>query len=362
MGVRGETTAVVKDTTTVVFNGRGLPWPDIAEIFRAIGRDDLVEQGEAALELYSLKLPTNSPLLTVLRRELRGHGLEWAEVVNRTYTPAELRRAELLQLVISKAPRGFGGPSYGTSYDLGSGCSACGTAAEQTSALIVRASDLPRSGSIATTYDGELLVSAELAQALREARLSGLRLGEVRSQRGALLPWRQVGAERALPAISPLSRGVVREDPCSVCGRDGFFNTPAEPTELAYEGLDPVGLDDVSCSWEHFGKSRLRQPLSDSFFAPCLLIVKQRFFRLCSEHKLRGFSFVPVRLTSAREELARLAAELPVSGLEAYVALEQRFGSASEHPAVLALPEQRRLERQWGDADLNLYDSYLGAA
>src|ERR1051326_4145957 len=61
--------------------------------------------------------------------------------IDRRVFPSDLEshpmQSALAWLQVSSEPRGKGGPTYGTKYDLAAGCAQCGTGAPQISALYV---------------------------------------------------------------------------------------------------------------------------------------------------------------------------------------------------------------------------------
>jgi hypothetical protein len=101
------------------------------------------------------------------------------------------------------------------------------------------------------------------------------------------------------PFDAETTGGVVREDPCPDCERDGYFGTAKSPLELRY-ALDPDDLEempDLVSTWEHFGRSKLVEPFEESVFSQPLLLVKSRVVELLQTLKIRGLRFHPVALS-----------------------------------------------------------------
>lgn len=284
----------------IVYVGLNFPpeaWPRAQELFRAMGRADLAQQGrkpsgyvlkfESELEFrrFQSKLRTLDPDPFV-RRE-------------RIYTEAELQRASLLHLVVTRAPKADGGPRHGTEYDLTNACPRCGTGAVQTSPLVLKRSETPRPGAdLFETLSGEVLISEDLAGVWDAAGIGGAELrGAVSHRDGQPLAWFQVIPQLELPPMSAQTRGTIREDPCPACGRDGHFFTVKSPEAIVYDDPESAeDLPDVCHTYERFGNSVLREPFASSFFAPPLLICKpnvQKFFR---GRRVRGIRFIPVQL------------------------------------------------------------------
>jgi len=266
-------------------------------LFERIGRGDLVRPSYPVP--YSFALASEAEI-EALVQAWKALGLGTPEPFvrwDRAYSEAELLAAPLLHLVVTRPEKGSGGPKYGTEYDLSAACSTCGSGARQTSRLAVKPGELAKDGSIAQTLTREILVSEELARRLEGAGVSGVELRPVESiQPGRSSPWIQLLASTTMPPFSPETEGIVRERPCEVCGRDGHFQTAKRPERIRYRAadVDVDALPDIVRTWELFGNSVLRQPLSASHFAYPLILVKPRVYRLLND--VKGTAFVPVDL------------------------------------------------------------------
>lgn len=284
------------------FNSRKRPWPLIRTILEEVGCSDLARQGPDPYNYYSATFSADAPELERLRALLVDEGLTWVERREHSYSESELRAAPFLELIIRTAEKGRGGPVYGTRYDLSHACPQCGTGAVQTSPLVLDPAEIPKAGEIFQTLDHEVLVSPALAQALKDAKVSGLVLGEVGSKTGTPLPWVQFRSEVELPPMDPATRGIIRssgsDSPCPGCGRDGYFHTVKWPSEIAYAAsrVDPDALPDVVHTHERFGLSRLREPFTDSHVAQPLLLVKPTVYDILKRRKVRRVAFHPVRI------------------------------------------------------------------
>jgi hypothetical protein len=294
----------MKERAIVGFNFPSERWPQARELFRRIGRDDLAHRPKEKFG-YDLIFDDPEDLERFYRaaREL-GFGDKPGFVRRqRLYTPEELQSAALLCLGVTTAPRGNGGPTYGTEYDLSRACRLCGTGAVQISPLVVKASDLPRRTSVFQTLDVEVLVSAAVADELEDAALTGLELRQAVSlDNGGALPWWQLIAQEELPPMDPSTGGILRSEhdrPCRLCGRDGFFRTPAEPTEIRYRDLAPGALPDVVRTWEHFGVGRIVEPFKNSQLAHPLLLVRPIVLDIFRQKRARNVEFTPVQFIGA---------------------------------------------------------------
>ncbi len=230
------------------------------------------------------------------------HGFDpsaWYVRWQRRYTHKELLNAPFLALRIDRPPKGQGGPTYGTDYEMSRACRRCGTGARQISALILKASELEKKGDVTQTLDNERLVSPSLADVLRGERLTGLELRPVRSTKPAeTVSWVQMVATEELPPMAQETEGVAVENQCPTCRRDGFFHTNKRPEQITYSSreVNPSALPDVVRTWEHFGNSILKQPFEESHFAQPLFLVKPRVYEILRQNKIRGVVFTPVRL------------------------------------------------------------------
>jgi hypothetical protein len=167
----------------------------------------------------------------------------------------------LLWLGITRDPKGFGGPTYDTTYDLASACLKCGTGAIQTSSLILKRSEIPPKGDIFRSFDGDILISEKLSGVIKENRVSGIELRKTLSHKDEMaLPWLQINAQKEMPPMASTTTGIIRENPCNECNRDGYFHASFEPIlihyDIDYEFLR--ALPDVVHTYERFGNSVLR--------------------------------------------------------------------------------------------------------
>jgi rRNA maturation protein Nop10 len=279
------------------FNTTPRPWPVVRKLFGEAELHDMVAAGPSFTSYYGVTLGENDPRLQRLRAALSSEGIDWSERREYVYTTAELEAAPLLWFVVRTAERGSLGPKYGTEYDLSQACPLCGTGAVQISPLRLNPSEIPRKGAIFQTFDHEKLVSPELAQVITNAGVTGLTLRTAQSYRdGTDLPWVQLVSSVELPPMSSESKGIIRDDICPHCGRNGYFNSAHEPTEIKYSSTQVVldELPDVVHTYEYFGYSKIRVPFKTSYLAHPLLLVKPKVFKLFRQQKVRGLEFVPV--------------------------------------------------------------------
>lgn len=289
----------MRTKVVVSFNTRDHPWREVRKIFSEAGCEQLLRAGPAVFNYYVATFWKEDQRLARLRELLSRANISWLERMEHVFTGSELESAPLLWLIVRTAPRGFGGPTYSTEYDLSDACPRCGSGARQVSPLRLRASEIPQRGQIFQTLSGELLVSPALGSTLEEAEISGLELRETQAA-GSLtpLPWLQVFPQLELPRMAPVSKGILRDNPCPECDRDGHFHSGFQPVEIFYDArtVEVEALPDIVHTYERFGNSVLRQPRSDSNFGPPLVLAKPKFFQVFRSNRVRGVQFLPVRL------------------------------------------------------------------
>ena len=292
----------MKTKVHLSFNTEQRPWSFITKLFSDTGCQAMAPAGPNFLNFYSVDLDESDPRLQRFQEALSNSRIEWLQRRDHIFTAVELEAAPLLCLMVLSVERGPIGAEYGTEFDLSGACPQCGTGAVQTSPLYLKPYETPKRRAIFQTYDHTKVVSTELAQALTEARVTGLELRRARSYRTlADLPWFQLIAETELPPMSPSSEGILRENPCPTCGRDGYFGNLWEPAEIEYLSSQ-VALDtlpDVAHTYECFGNSMLRVPFTRSIFARPLLLVKPKVLRVFREQKVRKVKFIPVRIVES---------------------------------------------------------------
>lgn len=186
----------------------------------------------------------------------------------------------LVWLQATGQPRGLGGPTYGTTFDLSKGCLRCGTGSTQLSPLFLRPSDAPQRSSVWQTLDSEVLLAPDLKSAL--PGVTGVELRQALSSVNSHpLPWFQLIPLHELPPMAPTTIGIYQPDrsrlvaPCPRCHRDAYFTRMAYT--IRYE-LDLAGVPDVSHTYEYFGRSGLAEPFTKSHFARPLLIVRRHVY------------------------------------------------------------------------------------
>ncbi len=216
-------------------------------------------------------------------------------------TPKELAAAPLLRPRAHGPGTGRGHPRDGTSYDDSHACPECGAGLVQTSPFRVRKTELPKS-FLATGVADDLLLHESVAGIVASAGMRGMTLRPVLDPSGAAIPWFQVVVETTLPPMLASSRGMIRgraggERPCARCGRDGWFDTTADPFIPSYPRSVLDTMPDAAWTFELFGTGAWAEPVHGKrWLASRRLIVRPRVYAALKPLKLRGVLWFPVRV------------------------------------------------------------------
>jgi hypothetical protein len=298
----------MKNKRMIGFNFRsdsaGKRWLLTCELFREIGREDLIAKGREQFGWF-LGFNDDDPALPVVRSRLdelaKEEGFSWHEQIRTEFSGDDLRAAQFLWLSMGTRERGVGGPAHGTKYDLSNACPLCGTGAIQTSSLILTPNQFPKRARMFQTMYHEYLVSSELMEVLARPKFNGLEMRQAVAKGIGSVPWYQLIASFVMPPMSKRTKGVIRDPltpPCTRCNRDGHFNTYEELSMMTYDAADVSVKDvpDAVVTWEHFGVGGLQTPFQESNFSSPLLLVSRRVFEVLQGQKVRGLSVEPVRI------------------------------------------------------------------
>jgi hypothetical protein len=251
--------------------------------------------------LHKIELP-NEDVARRLTLAAAAHGVKPPTIQRYVEpTPKELKAAPLLLLSAGGPGTERGHPRDGTSYDDSHACPECGAGLVQTSPFRARKTELPKSFLAAGMAD-ELLLHESVAGALASAGLRGMSLRPVLDPSGAAIPWFQVVVETTMPPMLASSRGMIRgragaERPCGRCGRDGWFDTTADPFIPSYARSALDTMPDAAWTFELFGTGAWAEPVHGKrWLARRRLIVRPRVHAVLQPLKLRGVRWFPVRV------------------------------------------------------------------
>lgn len=263
--------------------------------------DDVPVLGRVSVEVT---LEETDPRVPVLLQLLKPYDAHPTVRHIDHYTDDELEGARLLFINVYGPVFIGGGVAYGTKYDFSQACPACGTGARQASGLFVDYEELNRlswSRVCPADWYNYVLVDGELAADLSACGATGLVLRSVFTTmpdgRTVELPWKQLGAARTLPPMSPLTTGVDRAaGACKVCRRDGYGHISEHPPRVVYRDAELRGADDLLTTWEHRGVSELKPNLRDSTVAQPWLLVTPKVYRVFRDAGVTELEFLPIRM------------------------------------------------------------------
>lgn len=236
-------------------------------------------------------LPIEDPRVTLigdLDREFtkKGKAFFTGWHIFRRYTRNEIETAELFQMFILPTfePEG---EMYGTKYDEAAACSICGAGAPQLTDLYLDARRIPKKKDLAITIAGEMVISAQLAEAFRKHGITGAEYRPVRHKTGAVVEeWRQL---------------VVTSKPVEIVLPTRVGNNPFdldEPGEHRCPRKHVAGLNRLSELWvkraRHDGSDWVRTRQLIGVRRGVLrpqeqLLISPRLYRLLLELKAKRF-------------------------------------------------------------------------
>lgn len=274
----------------------------VRRMFRDAGLfEHLGKPPSASALLHKIELP-NEEVAQRLTLAAAANGLEPPSIHRyMDPTPKELAAAPLLLMRPGGPGTERGHPRHGTSYDDSHACPDCGAGFVQTSPLRVRTTELPKS-FLATGVADDLLLHESIAGIIASAGLQGMTLRPALDPSGAAIPWFQTVVETTLPPMLASTRGMIRgragaERPCARCGRDGWFDTAADPFIPVYPRSVLETMPDAAWTFELFGTGAWKEPVHGKpWLARRRLIVRSRVYAALKPLKLRGVRWLPARV------------------------------------------------------------------
>ncbi|HYO56601.1 hypothetical protein [Archangium sp.] len=244
-----------------------------------------------------LLLDVQDPLVEKLRdieSEYRAQGttLFFMCVVERHYTPHELRAAEYLMVEFLPFFRPTG-EECGTLYDDSTACSHCGAGDRQVNELHLELRRIPKSRHLAVTLGDEYVISSRLAEVLRQHRVTGYELRPVVSKGGRpTSDHHQLVIPSAMAEIVPPTRAggsYLAPEPDSSRCPDGHV--------LGHRLLSPLHVSRDSLGEMDWVFTRQKFGSRQGLFRPyALMVVTQRLYRLLAEQKVRHLHVEVVHL------------------------------------------------------------------
>lgn len=288
----------MKERYYIYFNPRSGMHGKAHQILKSVSCEKWIKHDGVSPIGYGGFLDATDSRLGELKSALEAASIQYIQRMERSYSVNELAEYPLLLLLVKTRPTEQGGPFHGTEYDLSTACPICGSGAIQVSPLLVSARLIRSKSQFVQTLHGEVIVSRQIALALREARVDGIELRQVVSHVGREpLPWWQILVRESLPPMDNRSKGILVEQSCPACNRDGRFASSTRPLELVYNMDDRIFCNENMArrTFELFGKSAIARPFQNSSFAQPLIMISSSVLSI-----LRPFSrevhLLPVRL------------------------------------------------------------------
>jgi hypothetical protein len=163
---------------------------------------------------------------------------------------------------------GFSGEGEGSEYDFDQSCPICGTNAKLQGRLIVRG--IKTKKDFFATLDGDLLISEKLFNDLVKSGVDIDSAQRVVDKKRSKLSFYHLNPKLNFPKASSKSSGLIVDEQCQTCCRNGYFNdvvigdlknveTYVKPVKLIYDDVEDTLLNksDIFNIWEHIGKSNL---------------------------------------------------------------------------------------------------------
>ena len=141
-------------------------------------------------------------------------------------------------------------------YDLARGCPRCGTGCDLSDDLVVPKNVLPKRGHFAETLEGYILCTAVIRKLCMESGASEADFTNVQHADGSAGEWWRMWPFRTVSRLSTETLGLARYRGCTVCGRDGFFESSEHDFVPRLEH-NPESTFVMGRTWEYFGTSNL---------------------------------------------------------------------------------------------------------
>ena len=212
---------------------------------------------------------------------LKGQQIHASFRVRRQYTAADRRQAELLILGGGRIVRSVEGTLRWEEVSI---CPYCACRTDDWQFAPLQIVEQPQGAMFARVDHYPLVVSAELAQALQEAQVTGLELVPV----GPDLPaqWYGMRVTHRLPPVAiPPTRLSPHRGPTPQCAPDHLWDGFTH-SQLTYRRED-LAAADFNVTYEYFGSMHSASPYE---------VISQRMYRLLREVGVKRLSCAPIRI------------------------------------------------------------------
>ncbi|MBK9261724.1 MAG: hypothetical protein IPM54_18225 [Polyangiaceae bacterium] len=232
---------------------------------------------------------------------------------NDIYTEDELQAARLLFVSNWIDASAWGGPRFGTTYDMSQACPTCATGARQTSPLIVGDIELRtvEKHRVASTNHADLLIRDTDVERLIAANITGAVFwpASVKRKSGEIseLRWQQAVIEHVMPPMAASSY-LDRKGVCPTCHRGGFTGVSDQPLRITYRAEDLANIHDFNRTWEWLGEyGTTEEEVQQGRWSHPGVLVTPKVMNLLraktkKEAKYQGCDFIPVWLEDEKHE------------------------------------------------------------
>lgn len=206
---------------------------------------------------------------------------------DRVYSKLELDKAEWLRLRIRTV--GAENPKEGQRYDRKNACLQCGAGTVPIEPLYIPRNRMGKKKIDHTAHQGLLLLNRSLAEEINKVGLSGIIFHEaIVGREKKRYVWGKI--KNTFPKLSTKSV-IEKENPCSMCGRSGYFDTYSEITEFWYDEKDIRNshLNDFNVTWEYFGVWK-----HSKLGGAQVTIVSQKARQFFLKEKVKFIDFEPI--------------------------------------------------------------------
>jgi hypothetical protein len=243
---------------------------------------------DTASGVRRILLDVQDPLVEKLRTieveySAQGKTLFFMCVVERRYTPRELRAAEYLLVEFLPFFRPTG-EECGTIYDASTACPHCGAGDRQVNELHLELRRIPKTRALALTQGDEYVIISQLAEVLRTHGITGYELRPVVSKGGRPTPdHHQLIIPSATAEIVPptlAGASYLAPEPDSSRCPEGHV--------IGHRLLSPLHISRDSLGDLDWVFTRQKFGMRLGLFRPYpMMIVTQRLYQLLAEQKVR---------------------------------------------------------------------------
>ncbi|QNF34424.1 hypothetical protein HUW51_17465 [Adhaeribacter swui] len=205
---------------------------------------------------------------------------------------------------------GQSGEQCGTEYDFTNACEICGTGVELKGNLKVKGISKTKRDYF-ETINGDCIISKRLKEVICQ-EISNFEVVQVVDIINQPQEFYHLYTRLSLPKSKETSAGFVRENPCSVCNRNGYFNdatigspTIIKPLELRYNYQDFKNSPDsvVLKTWECVGQSNRKNYGNNVIrYARPWIIVREDLKNIFDKERIKNLHFEQIKIEGSVQQ------------------------------------------------------------